>query len=67
MTKSKPMPVSFPVDLKAKLEAMAKETGVNQSQLIRLAVHSLVVNYETQGSFIFADLLNPEHKERNKN
>lgn len=41
---------------------MAEETGVAQSHLIRMAAHSLVVNYEMKGSFIFADLLNPDHK-----
>ena len=58
----KTMPINFPIDLKEKIEQMAKETGINQSSLIRMATHSLIINYERKGSFIFADLLNPEHK-----
>lgn len=58
----KTMPIAIPGDLKNQVEKMAKETGINQSTLIRMATHSLVVNYERKGSFIFADLLNPEHK-----
>lgn len=59
-------PVSLPPALKKQIEEMSKETGMTQSNLIRLATQSLVVNYEKSGSFIFADLLNPEHKENKK-
>ncbi|WP_047982111.1 ribbon-helix-helix domain-containing protein [Ornithinibacillus contaminans] len=55
-------PVSLPNELKERLEKMSKETGMTQSNLIRMATHSLIVNYETKGGIIFADLLNPEHK-----
>lgn len=56
------VPVIIPDELKEKLAQMSKETGIAQSTLIRLATHSLVVNYEMKGSFIFADLLNSDHK-----
>jgi len=29
-----------------------------------MALHSLIANYETKGSFLFADLINPEHREK---
>lgn len=55
--------VTLADETKKKLERMANETGISQSHLIRMAAHSLVVNYENKGSFIFADLLNPDHKD----
>lgn len=57
-------PVKLPDDLKKDLAQMAKETDMPQSTLIRLATYSLVANYQEKGSFIFADLLNPDHKSR---
>jgi hypothetical protein len=45
---------------------MSKETNLQQSQLMLMALHSLIANYETKGSFIFADLINPEHREKRK-
>ncbi|AIF45745.1 hypothetical protein [Virgibacillus sp. SK37] len=60
------LPVSFPTDVKEKLAKMSDETGINQSNLIRMATHSMIINYESKGSFIFADLLNPQHKENHK-
>lgn len=59
----KPVTIKYPAKMKEKLAEMAKETGVNQSALIKLATQSLLINYEKKGSFIFADLLNPQHKE----
>lgn len=56
------VPVILPDALKKQLETMSQETGLTQSSLIRMAAHSLVANYEAKGSFIFADLLNPDHK-----
>lgn len=53
----------IPDDLKKRLEAMCDETKLQQSQLVLMALHSLVSNYESKGSFIFADLLNSEHRE----
>ena len=56
------IPVRLPEELKKKLASMSEETDLPQSVLIRMATYSLVVNYEQKGSFIFADLLNPDHK-----
>ena len=49
-------------DLKKRVEKMSEETRLSQNQLAVMALHSLVANYEQKGSFIFADLLNPENK-----
>jgi hypothetical protein len=57
----------IPEDLKKRFEMMCEETKLQQSQLMLMALHSLIANYETKGSFIFADLINPEHRERKKN
>lgn len=51
---------------KKELEQMAAETGIPQAQLVNLATISMLENYNVKGSFIFADLLNPEHKEKKK-
>lgn len=58
---TKKMPVSMPEKLKEELATMADELGLSQNQLAVMALHSLVRNYEKKGSFIFADLLNPDH------
>jgi hypothetical protein len=47
---------------KRALEQMSSETGLSQTQLIILATISMLANYQSKGSAIFADLLNPEHK-----
>ena len=54
--------IYFTEDKKKELERMAKETGLHQATLCTLATLSMLENYEHKGSFIFADLLNPEHK-----
>lgn len=59
---AKTLPIKFPGEVKKQLERMAKETGITQSDLVRMATHSMLVNYEHKGTFIFVDLLNPEHK-----
>lgn len=58
----KKIPVSMPETLKKQLEKMSDELGLSQNQLTVMALHSLVANYESKGAFIFADLLNPEHR-----
>lgn len=60
----KTMIVNIPTDAKAKLEKMSEETGLSQTQIVVMAIHSVLANYEIKGSFIFADLLNPEHKQK---
>ena len=62
----KNIPVRLTLETKNELEKMSKETGIAQSDLVRLATASMLKNYEMQGSFIFADLLNPAHKEVKK-
>lgn len=57
---------SPPDDLKKRFNTMSEETNMTQAQLMLLAMYSLVANYEVKGSFIFADLLNPEHRETKK-
>jgi hypothetical protein len=59
---SKRMPITFPSTVKRSLEKMSEETGISQGQLVLLATQSMLVNYQNKGSFIFADLLNPEYK-----
>jgi len=58
----KKLPISLTDDIKKRLEKMAEETGIPMSSLIRMATLSMLSNYEMKGSFIFADLLNPDHK-----
>ena len=50
--------------MKKGLEEMANETGMSQATLVNLATISLLENYKTKGSFVFVDLLNPEHKNK---
>ena len=61
---TKKIPVSMPETLKERLEKMSDELGLSQNQLAVMALQSLVANYEVKGSFIFADLLNPDHREK---
>ncbi|MGG3585937.1 hypothetical protein CN395_26155 [Priestia megaterium] len=58
----KKMPVSLPESVKQDLEQMSAEVGLSQNQLMVMATQSLLANYKAKGSFIFADLLNPEHR-----
>lgn len=58
--------VDLPPAKKTELERMADETGMTQTALVKLATISLLENYKTKGSFVFVDLLNPEHKEAGK-
>jgi len=56
--------VNVPEEIKAGLERMSEETMIAQTTLVNMAIQSLVANYEVKGSFIFADLLNPDHRYR---
>ncbi len=51
-------------DLKNQLDSMSQDVGLHQSQLMIMAIQSLVANYEGNSSLIFADLLNPVHREK---
>lgn len=59
--------VNLRTELKDELKEMSKELGLSQTDLIRMATESLIVNYRNKGSFIFADLLNPDHKVKGGN
>lgn len=56
------LPVIMNEDLKAELDQMSDELNMSKNQLALMALYSLVANYKKSGSFIFVDLLNPEHK-----
>ncbi|MFZ2464774.1 MAG: hypothetical protein WAW77_14385 [Caldibacillus thermoamylovorans] len=56
------LPVIMGDDLREDLDHMADELNMSKNQLALLALYSLVANYKKRGSFIFVDLLNPEHK-----
>lgn len=60
----KGLTINFMEPVKRDLEEMASETGMSQAQLINLATISMLENYKVKGSFIFVDLLNPEHKQK---
>ncbi|MEK5105088.1 hypothetical protein MKX83_24405 [Cytobacillus sp. FSL M8-0252] len=62
----KRLPINMPDALKEDFEKMSEEVGLSQNQLAVMALHSLVANYESKGAFIFADLLNPEHRTNKK-
>ncbi len=64
--KAKKLLIPIPDAYKELLEKMSNETGVSQTQLVALATISMLANYENKGAFIFADLLNPEHKKGGK-
>ncbi len=52
----------LPANLKDELDKMGQEVGLKTNQLVVMALHSLVRNYERKGSFIFVDLLEPSDK-----
>jgi hypothetical protein len=54
--------VYLPSNLKADLDKMGQEVGLKTNQLVVMALHSLVRNYDKKGSFIFADLIVPSDK-----
>jgi|HigsolmetaAR205D_1030408.scaffolds.fasta_scaffold00586_24 hypothetical protein len=59
---NKRTPVKLPDHWRNELEKMSEETGIAMSHLMAMATISMLVNYRIKGAFIFADLLNPEHK-----
>lgn len=64
MTETKRLQLYIPDDLKREVEEMAEKTGLSQNNLALLALYSLVANWQAKGSFIFADLLDPEHRNK---
>ncbi|MCM3593635.1 hypothetical protein M4D58_23725 [Brevibacillus borstelensis] len=59
-------PVKLPDQWRRELEKMSEETGIAMSHLMAMATISMLINYQNKGSFIFADLLNPDHKNGRK-
>jgi hypothetical protein len=66
MTKGKGLTVYPSSENKKRLEEMSDEINIPQTTLINLALISMLENYEQKGSFIFVDLLNPEHKKKDR-
>lgn len=64
MRMSSKLVAMIPDDIKEELEKMSQETSLSMTVLVNLATQSLVANYREKGSFIFADLLNPQHRVR---
>lgn len=62
MSEISKLSINMPSDLKADLDKMAEDLNMSRNQLSIMALYSLVRNYEKQGSFIFVDLLNLQHK-----
>jgi hypothetical protein len=56
--------INFPEGLKRDLKEIADETTFSVNDLVVMASYSLVSNYKDKGTFIFADLLNPEHRNK---
>ncbi|PWK05269.1 hypothetical protein [Tumebacillus permanentifrigoris] len=56
----------MPEGLRDDLDKMGGELRYSRATLINMACASLVANYEAKGSFIFVDLLNPEHRTTKK-
>ncbi|WP_442602240.1 methyltransferase domain-containing protein [Paenibacillus sp. KN14-4R] len=61
--KTKRLTVYLPEKMKADLEQMAAETGLSMTQVIVMATHSILANYKTHGSAIFAHLTNARQQE----
>lgn len=60
MADNKPprLTVYLPEQIKIDLQRMAKETGISQTQLVVMATHALLANYEAKSKTLFAELLN---------
>lgn len=50
------------MDQKIKLEKMSEDLNMSQTNLINLAVASMLANYDEKGSFIFVDLISQKNK-----
>lgn len=54
--------INIPDETRNDLEKMSEATGLSMNSLARMAVQSLIANYELNGTLIFAGLLNPDYK-----
>lgn len=56
--------IELPETVKEGLDKMATAFGMTQNALINLAVTTMVVKYETEGTRIFFDLISPPRKNK---
>ncbi|UUZ81641.1 methyltransferase domain-containing protein [Paenibacillus sp. P26] len=61
--KTKRLTVYLPDRVKSDLSRMAEQTGLSMTQLIVMATHSLLANYQERGSAVFAGLIDARHRE----
>jgi len=54
--------IELPDTVKEGLDKMATDFGMTQNALINLAVTTMVVKYEAEGTRIFFDLISPPRK-----
>lgn len=59
-----PMNIYFMDHVKDDLQKLSDETGMAMSHLVVLATQSLISNYRSSGSDIFASLLDASHRQR---
>jgi hypothetical protein len=56
--------IELPESVKEGLEKMAATFGMTQNALINLAVTTMVVKYDAEGTRIFFDLISPPTKRK---
>ena len=56
--------IELPETVKEGLDKMATAFGMTQNALITLAVTTMVVKYEAEGTRIFFDLISPPRKNK---
>jgi len=56
--------IELPVNIKEGLDKMATTFGMTQNALINLAVTTMVVKYDAEGTRIFFDLISPPIKRK---
>lgn len=56
--------IELPEIVKEGLDKMATNFGMTQNALINLAVTTMVVKYEAEGTRIFFDLISPPRKNK---
>lgn len=56
--------IELPENIKVGLDKMAATFGMTQNALINLAVTTMVVKYDAEGTRIFFDLISPPTKRK---
>ena len=56
--------IELPKNIKESLGEMAENFGMTQNALINLAVTTMVVKYDAEGTRIFFDLISPPTKRK---